>query len=126
VYYYVMLSLDGGCDAIASDVATITVNANPIISSVEAVICSGNSFSVTPDESAGDLVPNGTTYTWATPVVNPPGSIAGAMAESNPENQISQLLTNQTTTPATVIYTVTPVSGQCIGADFTVTVTVNP
>ena len=125
-YYYVMLSLGGGCEAIASDVATINVNANPIISSSAAVICSGNSFLVTPDESAGDLVPNGTTYTWGTPVVDPPGSVVGATAEANQQNQISQLLTNQTTSPATVVYTVTPVSGLCVGADFTVTVTVNP
>ncbi|MBF6607533.1 MAG: gliding motility-associated C-terminal domain-containing protein, partial [Flavobacterium sp.] len=35
-------------------------------------------------------------------------------------------LINTTSSVATVVYTVTPVSGLCVGADFTVTVTVNP
>ncbi|HSY60865.1 MAG TPA: PKD-like domain-containing protein, partial [Cytophaga sp.] len=42
------------------------------------------------------------------------------------QTSISQTLTNTGTTDATVVYTVTPMSGTCAGSDFTITVTVNP
>ncbi|HRN99016.1 MAG TPA: hypothetical protein PLA69_06870, partial [Flavobacterium sp.] len=70
--------------------------------------------------------PASTTYTWPIPVISPAGSVTGALAETTPQTTISQTLVNTTTQPATVTYTVTPVSGNCTGAPFTITVTVNP
>lgn len=127
LYYFVVLTFPtGGCTDVTSDIATVTINQNPEISNSTAVICSGNTFTIVPDETNGDVVPVGTTYTWSTPTINPVGTVTGASAESTPQANISQTLINTTNNPSTVTYTVTPISGTCSGTDFTVTVTVNP
>ncbi|WP_139171745.1 PKD domain-containing protein [Flavobacterium noncentrifugens] len=126
-FYYCIVTLPvGGCSAIISDTAEITVDPIAVIAAAAPVICSGNAFIIAPDTIAGNTVPVGTTYTWLTPIVNPPGSVAGFAAEASPQVSISQTLTNTTLNPATVTYIITPLSGICIGADFTITVTVNP
>ncbi|WNM19125.1 PKD-like domain-containing protein [Flavobacterium capsici] len=129
LYYYCIInfpSLSGGCATIISDTALITINQNPVIASESTTICSNNPFTITPSNTGGNIVPLGTTYTWSTPTINPAGAISGANSEATQQNQISQTLINTTTSPATVTYTVTPISGVCIGNDFTVTVVVNP
>ncbi len=127
LYYYCIVSLSsGGCSSITSNIAEVTINPNPIINPQSTVICSGATFTVTPDNTNGNSIPSGTKYTWTNPVVNPSSSINGAAAQSVPQTGISQTLINNTTNPATVTYTVTPVSGVCVGVNFTVTVTVNP
>ena len=60
------------------------------------------------------------------PVIVPVGLIVGASAHATPQTNISQTLINTTTNPSTVTYTVTPTSGTCVGANFTITITVNP
>ena len=127
MYYFVVLTFPtGGCTDVTSDIATVTINQSPQISSKTVLICSGNAFTLTPDATNGDVVPIGTTYTWSVPVVNPAGTITGASAETTPQTSISQTLINTTNAPSTVTYMVTPISGACPGVDFTVTVTVNP
>ncbi|MEY8847623.1 PKD domain-containing protein [Psychroserpens sp. XS_ASV72] len=127
VYYYAVISFSqGGCGDLMTDIVQITINQVPEISDYEALICSNNQFTVTPDETNGDIVPANTTYTWTAPVVNPAGSINGASDQVTPVNTISQFLENITTNPATVTYTVTPTSGDCVGETFEVVVTVNP
>src|SRR5690606_7765524 len=86
----------------------------------------GASFSVTPSDSGSEIVPAATVYTWAEPTVLPSGAISGASSEAIPQTTISQTLINNTTLPATVTYVVTPVAGNCPGADFTIIITVNP
>lgn len=127
LYYYGVITFsEGGCDELMTDIVQITIGQVPEISDFETVICSEDSFSITPDESNGDIVPSNTTYTWPTPIVNPPGAVIGAEAESIPTQTISQTLENTTQAPATVTYTVTPVSGDCEGEPFEVEITVNP
>ena len=127
VYYYAVITFSsGGCTEITSQTAELTVNQTPSITNKPLTICSGVNFDVIPDSSGGDTVPIGTLYTWTTPVINPIGAITGASNQTTPQNNISQTLTNNTTNPATVTYTVTPISGVCAGVDFTITVTVNP
>lgn len=129
LHYYVTVSypdLTGNCSSVTSDVTTVTIEQNPEISDQSAVICSSTAFSVTPTTNGTDIVPASTTYSWGMPVITPPGSVTGASAESNPQTTISQTLINTTTQPATVIYTVTPVAGDCTGQPFTISVTVNP
>ena len=126
-YYYCIITLSsGGCSEIVSDTAEIIVNETPSISDASFLICSDNSFEYIPDASGGDVVPTNTTYTWPTPIVNPVGSVTGATEQLTPSTTISQLLVNTTTNPATVTYTITPTSGDCVGDDFQVVVTVNP
>ena len=128
-YYYCVItfsSLSGGCSVITTNPASVIVNDNPIITATITTICSTTSFTVTPANSGGNIVPTGTTYTWSAPTINPAGTITGASAQSTPQTNISQTLINITTNPSTVTYTVTPTSGVCIGATFTVTITVNP
>ncbi|WP_430410672.1 PKD domain-containing protein [Kordia sp.] len=126
-YYYCIITFSsGGCSEIITDTAEIIVNETPVISNFTATICSGNSFTIAPDTSSGDIVPMNTMYTWTAPSISPVGSITGASAETTPQTNISQVLTNTTSSPATVTYTVTPTAGICDGNTFTIEVTVNP
>lgn len=127
LYYYCIITLPtGGCSSLTSNIATVTINPIPVISNKTSIICSGNSFNITPDNLSGDTVPVGTIYTWSNPTVSPAGSITGASAQSIAQTEISQTLINTTTSPATITYTVKPFSGNCPGATFTIVVTVNP
>ncbi|MFN7015348.1 MAG: PKD-like domain-containing protein, partial [Bacteroidia bacterium] len=128
-YYYCVVtfpSITGGCSVITTNTAEVIINPNPVIAAENVTICSSTTFTVTPTNANGNVVPVGTTYVWSTPSISPLGSVIGATAESIPQNQISQTLINTTTSPATVTYTVTPTSGVCVGNNFTVTVVVNP
>lgn len=100
---------------------TVTVNPVPVVANQLSTICSGSAFNIVPGN-----VPGGTTYTWTSPTINPPGSVSGASAQVTPQIFIGQTLTNPTVNPASVIYTVTPSSGSCTGNSFLITVTVNP
>jgi large repetitive protein len=118
------------CDGTAKTF-TITVNPKPVIPNRNITICSGAAFNYTPTTGnpVGTVVSTGTTYTWTTPVSNPAGAITGGSDQSTPQSSISQTLTNTTISPATLTYTVTPVSGaagNCEGASFNIVVTVNP
>ncbi|WP_372745957.1 PKD-like domain-containing protein, partial [Lutibacter sp.] len=127
IYYYVVITFPaGGCTNLISEIASVEVNQVPQINSESSTICSSNSFIVDPSTIAGNIVPAGTMYTWSTPIITPSGSITGALEELVPQSTISQTLINTTTNPSTVLYTVTPFSGSCIGANFNVAVTVNP
>ncbi|WP_186826729.1 PKD domain-containing protein [Psychroserpens burtonensis] len=127
LYYYCVITFsNGGCGDLVSEIVAITINQVPEISNYEVLICSNNSFTVIPDNTNGDVVPLNTTYTWTIPTINPVGAITGASEEMTPVNEISQFLENTTINPASVTYTVTPISGDCVGVDFEVVVTVNP
>ncbi len=105
---------------------TVTVDPRPAISNMTATICSGGSFTVTPADGGGNIVPAGTTYSWSSPA----GSrfTGGAPGVSQPN--IFGTLTNTSNTPTTATYNVTPTapggSVGCSGSTFTVTVTINP
>ena len=129
VYYYCEVTFPtivGACSLITTAAAEVTINQNPVIASEATVICSSTTFTVTPSTTSGNIIPLGTTYTWATPTINPSGSITGASSETVPQTSIIQTLVNTTTSPATATYIVIPTSGICAGNSFTVTVTVNP
>lgn len=126
VYYYCIITYPtGGCSVLTSNIAKVTIQQYPVISSFTRLIGSGTSFSVNPTDNGTDIVPVGTTYTWSTPVVVPANSITGATTQSS-QTSISQLLNNVTRSAGTVTYTVTPQNGGCPGADFKVVVEVRP
>ena len=127
IYYYCVITLpSGGCSNLTSSIAQVTVNANPLIASQSQIICSGATFSVTPNNLTGDIVPVGTSYTWSNPIISPVGSITGATGQITLQTAISQTLINNTNGLASATYTVTPISGACAGPDFNIIVTVNP
>ncbi len=101
---------------------TVTVNPSPDITPITGEVCSGGLFEVDPTHGVDGVVPTGTTYTW-TVADNP--NVTGESDQGTPQSTISQTLTNTSTSPQEVIYTVTPISGSCIGDPFTVTITVN-
>jgi len=122
---------DGNC--IGDDfILNVQVNPRPIIDDVTlTAICSGEAFNHLPIQSGGDtstdLVPANTTYTWT--VVDANGLVTGDSDVTVGQTSIGQTLTNISEVPQTLIYTVTPTSGvdgNCVGATFTLTITLNP
>ncbi|WP_445905228.1 PKD-like domain-containing protein [Flavobacterium sp.] len=106
----------------------ISVNPKPVIANVtHPAICSETAFTVTPTNGSGNIVPTGTTYAWT---ISNNSNITGASASSSTGiSTISQTLNNTSNSPQTIVYTVTPTSGDtgnCIGNTFTITVVVNP
>jgi large repetitive protein len=110
---------------------TLTVIVEPPVTVVignktATPICSGETFTVTPTTTGGDIVPANMKYTWT---VAANASVTGESAVTTPEASISQTLTNTTNLSSTVIYTVTPrygTDGTCSGPTFQVSVQVNP
>lgn len=127
---YTVTPAIGGC---IGNAFTLTVIVNPaaLIPDQTSTICSGGTFSVVPvnDDPPGTIVPSGTTYSWPAPDISPVGAITGGSAQTG-QSSISQTLVNVTSNPATATYSVLPISNtlgdDCLGAYFTVTVTVNP
>ncbi len=113
--------ISGSCSG-APFTVNIPINPLPSVGDKTASVCGSGVFTVTPGDA-----PVGTTYIWGDPDISPnPGDITGAGAEFSPQSSISQNLTNTGTQIQTVTYTVFPVTGDCSGAPFLVTVTVNP
>ena len=110
------------CSAQLTGTVTVTVNPTPAILAMSTTVCSAAGFTVSPVDVTNGVVPSGTTYSWAAPAGSGfTGGTSGSAAGS-----ITGTLTNTTTSAQTATYTVTPLSGTCTGADFTVTVTINP
>ncbi|MFM7017552.1 PKD-like domain-containing protein, partial [Flavobacterium sp.] len=106
---------------------TVTVNPKPVVLNQTATICSGTVFTIAPVNAAPTtIIPASTTYTWT---VAANANVTGQSNQTVGQNDISQTLSNNTNIIQTVVYTVTPTSGDagtCIGSTFTITVTVNP
>jgi gliding motility-associated-like protein len=94
----------------------------PSINIKTYTICSGETFTYSPIDGTDGNVLAGTTYTWSAPTA---AGLTGLAAGTNASN-ISGTLTNTTSSPINVTYSITPISGACTGNPFTVTVTVNP
>lgn len=124
-YYYVVITFPtGGCNSITSNVATITINALPLVTTTQAqTICSGTAFDVTPTNGNGNSLPAGTLYKWTAPSGT---GFSGGSQQTIPVATISQTLTNTTNSPVTATYQVTPVSNGCNGVPFQVIITINP
>jgi hypothetical protein len=123
---YTVTPTSGACPG-ATFTVVVTVNPTPVIPAQTATICSSNAFTTSPVNAAPTtIIPSGTTYTWT---VATNTNVTGQSNQLTPQSNISQTLTNLTNVAQNVVYTVTPTSGDtgnCVGAAFTITVTVNP
>src|SRR5690606_11408860 len=110
-------SEQGDC-AVVPATYTITVNPTPIYGNSEVEICSGELLEFIPAAH----IP-GTLYSWT---VDPGNNISGSTNQPNPQNSLVQTLENNADAPATMVYTITPILGNCEGEPFTLTVIVQP
>ena len=127
---YLVTAIYGISPEVCSSTFDVNVKVNPgaVIQSKTDVICTGESFAVTP--SSLDIIPSGTMkYTWT--VANVTG-ISG-----NSDNtvgvttfpDIKQTLNNTTLAPITIKYVVTAIYGttpDICSSNFDIDVTVNP
>ncbi|MHA7131283.1 PKD-like domain-containing protein [Algoriphagus namhaensis] len=121
VAVYTVTPTSGSCPGDDFTVS-VTVNPEPNITDISQSVCSGESFSVHPQNGANGIIPSGTTYTWTVSSVS--GGVTGATSGSG--STITGSLFNPTNSSQTVEYTVTPSSATCGGSSFTVTITVSP
>lgn len=100
---------------------TVPVNPEPVGSNaVRPPVCSDVAFNFNPQN---DII-NGVTSTFAWTAVYDAGLSGGAGAGIG---LLSETLTNLTGGQLNAVYTITPTSNNgCVGADFTITVQVNP
>ncbi|NDA63361.1 MAG: hypothetical protein EBX50_15175, partial [Chitinophagia bacterium] len=119
--YFVSLVGGENC-GVANFTLVITVNPQPQINAMTAVICSGSQFIVNPEDGINGNVPINTRYAWSAPTGL---NIGNGQAASNQEAVIGNL-TNGVNTMRTATYIVTPSFATCNGNTFTVTVFIDP
>ncbi len=104
------------------EVFTITFNPRPTVTNVllAQAICSGSSATFTPTSGVAS-----STFAWTASLTS--GTITGFSASGT--GNISEVLTNSTTTAGTVRYIITPTgpaTTSCVGSSVNFDVTVNP
>ncbi|MBX2963465.1 MAG: gliding motility-associated C-terminal domain-containing protein [Cyclobacteriaceae bacterium] len=121
VYTVVPTAQGGGCIGNPPFIITVPVNPQPVaINQTMAVVCSNEAFSFDPQTQ----ITNGVVSTFAWTAVYPAGLTGGAGAGTGP---VAETLVNLTAGQLSAVYTVTPTSvGGCVGANFTITVPINP
>ncbi|MCA6468299.1 MAG: hypothetical protein IM552_09890, partial [Chitinophagaceae bacterium] len=119
---YIVTPVTGSCTGLTF---TLQVELKPkaIINPLSQTICSGQTFGITPTNPASGIVPDLTSYTWATPTGT---SLIGLLSQTTAVSQIFGTLTNTSNIARTATYLVTPLSGDCTGNIFSITVWVNP
>ncbi|MFT6841566.1 MAG: PKD repeat protein [Psychroserpens sp.] len=126
VFYYVVISFQGGCADLISNIVYVKINEVPVIDFGEVTIYSEETFIFDPATIITNGVPDGTTYTWTTPTSSIPDAIVGASEETSSQPNISQTLINLEDIPVIETYIITPATPSCIGEPFILEVTVNP
>ena len=110
------LAAAAGCSQVTTT-TNIIINPIPVAIATPSVvtICSLDTTNITITSNA-----IGTAYVWTSAQTNVTGATSGSGAT------IAQALTVTSTTPGTVVYTITPSGSGCTGLPITATVTVNP
>lgn len=103
---------------------TLTIFVKPVatISAMLTATCSGNAFTVSPQNTVNGTIPAGTKFTWGLPQ----GTGFTNGASGTMQTAINGNLINTTTSTVTATYSVTPISDNCTGSVFTLTVQVQP
>src|SRR5690606_4185868 len=102
-------------------IITVPVNPQPVaVNEVKLAVCSNEAFDFDPQAQITNGVAS--TFTWT--AVYPAGLTGGA---GNGTGNVAETLVNITSGQLSAVYTVTPTSlDGCVGANFTITVPVNP
>ena len=119
---YTVIPQTGNCSG-APFPLTITVQPEIAIVNASMNICSNTAFTFNPSSNGVNIIPSGTMYTWS--VVNNT-NISGLLNNSTPSSVINGTLINLSSTLQTVVYTVIPQTLNCIGAPFTLVITILP
>ncbi|MEY3060485.1 MAG: hypothetical protein RL000_1837, partial [Bacteroidota bacterium] len=108
---YTVNASAAGCPAVAVNVP-VTVNPTPVVTATPnpQTICSGNATGVALSSNVA-----GTTFAWST-VAN--GSVTGETTAGGSGASISDVLTNTTSSPVTVTYSVIPTASACAVGSF--------
>ena len=103
----------------------VYLNPIPSIKAITANNCSGVPFVLSPANGINGIVPDSISYSWNNPILS--GSLTGGNSGSNMTSIKGQLF-NLSNVTQTATYFITPIStnGNCMGAAFTLTVSVNP
>lgn len=112
-------SLPAPCNIIGSNI-TITITPIDNVTSTPAeTICTGQPLNYAITSTSG-----GTNFTWTASVTS--GTATGVAATGS-GNTINDIITNtNASTPAVVVYKITPQNNSCTGNVFTLTITVDP
>ncbi|MCX6172735.1 MAG: gliding motility-associated C-terminal domain-containing protein, partial [Flavobacterium sp.] len=127
VVNYTVTPISGTCKGVPFTIA-VSINPRPSIPNIPQLTdtrCSGEAFNIIPQNGIPDaftIVPTGTTFTWTVPLNNLGASSSSLSGLTN----ISQVLINPTNTIQSIIYTVTPSSGTCVGLPFDVKIWIEP
>jgi hypothetical protein len=96
----------------------LTINPTPVLTPTQSTsVCAASTFNYTP---TGTIIPAGTTYAWSAPTGS---GFAGSGLGGSGTTLTDNLTITSGTTTTTATYSVTPTSGSCTGATFTVSVT---
>ena len=127
-YFYCEIQYaNGGCGSLRSNISEVEIDSVAFIPNKTALICSGETFNILPSGSVfPEIVPPGTQYIWFVDPMSSPLVTGASDNLSPPFPSISQTLNNNDTVPHNVVYHVTPITGSCQGAPFTITITINP
>jgi hypothetical protein len=115
---YTISPTSGNCLG-SSFTSLITVNPKPSVTNQSLEICSDSSFSLSPTNGGGSIIPSGTVYTWEAPINS---EVVGLLDSTN-SNVINGNLSSTTYQDHIIAYVVTPSTTQCIGSPFNVNVT---
>lgn len=116
-----------GCQG-SPQAVTVTVNPEPVLVTPQTkTICSGEQVNYQILLSPLNL-PAGTVFNWPAPVMSDAsvqGSSGTNVSAGNPLH-IVDVLSNNSASPITATYTISPSTGSCTGIPRTVVVTINP
>ena len=117
---YTVTTSNSGC-AGSTFTATVNVKPTPTVASKSTTICSNTTFNIIIP-TGSDILPAGTTYSWAIPTSIGINGLQSAASVSS----VTGVLSNTTNAPIDVVYNITPSAAGCDGSVFNATVTVNP
>jgi PKD repeat protein len=116
VVYAVTMNLNGCTSGVTNFNVTVyptaAITNNPLV----ATRCSGATFNLALSSNVA-----GSTFSWT---ANSTPGVSGYSAGNT--STINQQITNSTSAPATVVYTITPSANSCPGTPSNFTLTVNP